>query len=67
MNESEAITKASAVIRTTLGKEVAPTHPAEFRSVGGRRSWTVYYRGLIVTVNDKTGDVSVFENPPKKK
>jgi hypothetical protein len=63
MNESEAVAKAREVIFAKTGVDADPDS-IEFRSVGGRRRWTAYYQGHILIVNDKTGEVSVFEAHP---
>jgi hypothetical protein len=63
MTESEATARANAIMSVRTGADAAPAS-AEFKSIGGRRTWTMYYKGYIVKVNDKNGEVSVFENPP---
>jgi hypothetical protein len=60
VTESEAKAKANAVMSIRCSADVAPKS-LDYRNVGGRRTWTFFYEGYIVTVNDKTGDVSVFE------
>jgi hypothetical protein len=66
MTEAEATAKANDVMSVVIGTGAAPSYPAEFKSVGGRRTWTICYKGYTVKVIDKSGDVSVFENGAPK-
>jgi hypothetical protein len=66
MTEYEATARANAVMSVRAGTHLTPTNPAEFKNTGGRRTWTIYYEGFIVTVNDNDGQVfGVHENKPK--
>jgi hypothetical protein len=63
MSESEAVIKAREVMYAKTGVDADPDS-IEFKSIGGRRRWTAFYSGYILTVNDETGLVSVFQAHP---
>jgi hypothetical protein len=73
MDKSEAEKKAREVLRSITGVDAA-ADSIEFKSVGGRRRWTVFFgrdhfvaqrvaidgEGYTLVVNDTTGEVHIF-------
>ncbi len=77
MDKSEAEKKARDVLRSITGVDVT-ADSIEFRSVGGRRHWILFFgrehfveheiaadkEGYTMLVNDKNGEVHVFGPVP---
>ena len=73
MDKSEAERKAREVLRSMTGVDV-PADSIDFKSVGGRRRWTVFFgrdhfprpriaadgEGFTMIVDDNTGEVHIF-------
>jgi hypothetical protein len=63
MDESDAVAKAREVVFAKTGVNTEPESIA-FTSVGGRPRCTAHFKGHILVVNAKTGEVSLFESDP---